>query len=80
MMPAADRTRGMFAAYARKNEITGLIEKHQMNIDMLQKTLDDPMLNREGRIGIKKKIYLLRSNMKVLFRMSMCRSSAFDRY
>ena len=62
-----------------KNETNGLIEKYQKNIDMLQKELDNPSLDREARIRIKKKIYLLESNMKVLYRMNICRSSAFDR-
>lgn len=59
------------AAYNSKNETNGLIEKYQKNIDMLQNTLDDPSLDREARIRIKKKIYLLELNMKVLYRMNI---------
>lgn len=79
MTPAAGRLHRTIAAPAGNNDISGFIEEYQTKIEVLQKALEDPILDREGRIGIKKKIYLLELNIKILYRMNICRSSAFDR-
>jgi len=79
MTPVAGRHRGVVMTYEGNNEASRLIEKYQMNIDVLKNALDDQTLDRERRIAIKKKIYLLESNVRVLYRMNMCRSSAFVR-
>ena len=79
MTPVAGRQRGVVMTSDGNNEASRLIEKYQMNIDVLKNALDDQTLDRERRIAIKKKIYLLESNVRVLYRMNMCRSSAFVR-
>ncbi|HEU18884.1 MAG TPA: hypothetical protein ENO00_05790 [Deltaproteobacteria bacterium] len=79
MTPVVGRHRCVVMTSEGNNEASRLIVKYQMNIDVLKNALDDQTLDRERRIAIKKKIYLLESNVRVLYRMNMCRSSAFVR-
>ena len=61
---------GIIEAIKTQNETEDVIQDQQKRLDNLKKVLKNGCLNREMRIDLQRKVYVLESNIRALHRKS----------